>query len=180
MASGRLPVALLCALGLAISAAAPALGHGGEAAPASEEAEVHELAMQPARVLAQQALAELRVRADRHEAGVRLDAALESRDHRGIDTEKLRQATETLDMGNTTAAIPLLDEALSRPLGSDRGKALHEAGREFKPATGPQEIVAIVLGAFLLVLGTAGLWRTRHQASLRPPDASPTGGAPSG
>ncbi len=127
-----------------------AVAHGDE-----EGGEVKQLAMQPARVLAQQALATLQIRSDAKEAAVRLDAALESEDKSGIDVARLRQATETLDAGRPKAAIPLLDAALSRPLGSDSGKALHEAGREFSPGTGTQEIVGIALGALLIAVGAA-------------------------
>jgi hypothetical protein len=121
--------------------------------------------MQPARVLAQQAIAELKIRADADDAAIRLDAALESKDKSGIDVKLLKEATEKLDGGNPGGAVPLLDEALSRPLGSDRGKALHEAGREFQPGTGTQEVVGIVAGVLLLLLGALSLttWRSRKQ-----------------
>ncbi len=131
-----------------------AAAHGGD------EAEVAELSMEPARVLAQQALAELQVRGDEEEAAVRLDAALESEDQADIDVELLNEATETLDGGDPEGAVPLLDEALSRPLGAASGKALHESGREFHPANGAQEIVAIISGGVLLLLGAALLLRT--------------------
>jgi hypothetical protein len=147
---GRLGV-----LAVLLTVPASAFAHGGGA-------EVKELSMQPARVLAQQALATLRVSGDTKEAAVRLDAALESKDPSDIDVGRLRQATETLDAGNPKAAIPLLDAALSRPLGSDSGKALHEAGREFNPGTGTQEIVAIALGSVLLLIGAFALSRNRR------------------
>jgi hypothetical protein len=142
-----------------------ALGHGDEAG-----GEVEQLAMQPARVLAQQALSTLRIRNDTKEAAVRLDAALKSKDKSGIDVARLRRATETLDAGRPKAAIPLLDAALSRPLGSDRGKALHEAGREFSPGTGAQEVVGIVLGLLLIAIGAAALWRTRGRRPAKGPE----------
>lgn len=145
---------------------AGALAHGGETGGKAmgAEAEVKQLAMQPARILAQQALVTLKVRNDAKEAAIQLDAALESKDRSDVDMAGLKRATETLDGGNPAGAIPLLDEALSRPLGSDKGKALHEAGREFRPATGPQEIVAIILGAVLLLLGGFALLRGRSTA----------------
>lgn len=156
--SGRLAAAA-AALALTGSLLAPALasahGAGGEDAKS--------LAMQPARILAQQALAELRVRNDVKDAAERLDAALESNDKSGVDVAVLRSAMETLDRGDSEAAIPMLDEALSRPLGASSGKALHESGREFRPATGAQEIVAIATGATLLALGTLLLMRPRHR-----------------
>lgn len=143
---------------------AGALAHGEEQIPASEEAEIAELSEQPARVLAQQALAELQVRGDSGEAGVRLDAALESNDQSDIDTRLLGEAAETLDGGDPEGAVPLLDEALSRPLGAASGKALHEAGREFQPATGAQEVVAIIAGAVALLLGGALLLRSHARS----------------
>jgi hypothetical protein len=76
----------------------------------------------------------------------------------------LRRATETLDSGRTETAIPLLDEALSRPLDAKSGKALHESGREFQPAKGAQEIVAILAGALLVLLGGALLLGPRLKA----------------
>ena len=134
-----------------------ARAHGG-----GEKAEA--MAMQPARALAQQALAELRIRHDVEDAATRLDAALESKDTSGVDMARLRTAMETVDAGRPQAAVALLDQALSRPLGASSGKALHEAGREFRPATGAQEIVGIVTGAALLMLGLAMLARTRRRA----------------
>ena len=147
-----------------LTGAGGAWAHGDEELPASEEAEIEVLAEQPARVLAQQALALLEVRDDADEAAVRLDAALESSDQRDIDAELLMEATETLDGGDPVAAAALLDQALSRPLGADSGKALHESGREFDPGTGTQEVVAIVVGALLLLGGALLFWRGPRQA----------------
>ena len=161
----RRVVLFACYVAVALCLPVVAHAHGDEEPQAGadpEEAEVEALSAQPARVLAQQALALLRVTGDSHEAGVRLDAALESEDKSDIDTALLEQATETLDGGDPEGAIPLLDEALSRPLGAPSGKALHVAGKEFRPATGAQEVVAIVLGAVLLALGTALLLRGRR------------------
>jgi LPXTG-motif cell wall-anchored protein len=129
------------------------IAHGGD------EMETQNLSEQPARTLAQQALAELRVRHDMEAAATRLDAAVESKDQRDVDSAGVNQAMETLDSGNETAAISMLDHALSQPLGQESGAALHESGREFQPATGAQEIVAIVLGALLLLLGAVLLLR---------------------
>ncbi len=165
-------LALFGVVALLLSFPAGALAHGGEEAGGgggSTEAEVKQLSIQPARVLAQQALSTLRVTNDVKEAAVRLDAALESKDKSDIDVARLRRATETLDAGRPQDAIPLLDEALSRPLGSARGKALHESGREFRPGTGAQEIVGIALGGCLILIGGAALWRTRSgSAAARP------------
>ena len=151
----RRAVAAACvALLLVFVNAATARAHGDEALPANEEAEIDLLAEQPARVLAQQALAELELRGDSEEAAIRLDAALESKDPSDIDRLSLVRATETLDGGDPAAAIPLLDAALSRPLGAEQGLALHESGRQFQPATGGAEVFGIAAGALLLVLGS--------------------------
>jgi hypothetical protein len=148
---------------VALLAPTAAIAHGGDKA-VSAESEIKQLSIQPARVLAQQALVTLRIRNDAHEASVRLTAALRSKDSSDVDVKRLRRAAEALDAGNSAATVPLLDEALSRPLGSERGKALHEAGREFTPGTGAQEIVGIALGGALLLLGVFGLWRARDAA----------------
>lgn len=147
------------AVALALAVPTGASAHGDEELPASEQAEIEVLAEQPARVLAQQALALLEVSGDAHEAGVRLDAAMESQDQGDVDRTLLTEATETLDGGDPQAAAPLLDQALSRPLGAEQGKALHEAGREFEPGTGTQEVVAIIAGAVLLLSGVFPLRR---------------------
>jgi LPXTG-motif cell wall-anchored protein len=148
-----LAATLLFALGLA-----PATGwaHGGE------EMEAENLSEQPARTLAQQAMSELRVRHDMETAATQLDAAVESHDKADVDAALLNQAMETLDAGNETDAVILLDQALSKPLGETSGAALHESGREFQPATGAQEIVAIVVGALLLLLAAFLLLRGRR------------------
>ena len=175
---------VLAALGLAALVPVAAIAHGDEetaieapqggAEPGgageamSEEAEVEALAIQPARILAQQALAELKVRGDAHEAAVRLDAALKSEDQSDVDVMLLREATETLDGGDPEGAIPLLDRALSRPLGQESGEALHEAGREFQPSTGSQEVVAIILGAVAVLLGGLLLARGRRVGGQAP------------
>lgn len=158
MANRRALGSLLAAFVVLINAGG-AWGHGDEELPAGEEAEIQILAEQPARVLAQQALALIEVRNDAHEAGVRLDAALESSDQSDIDRRLLMQATETLDGGDPAAAAMLLDQALSRPLGADSGKALHETGREFSLGTGTQEVVAIAVGILLFLGGALLLWR---------------------
>ena len=166
----RLVGVLTFAVSLALGAgAARSWSHGDEEKdepPAAlgisaEEAEIDELARQPARVLAQQALAMLEVTGDDAEAGERVEAALASEEPADVDPAALAEAAEALERGEHEEAIPLLDAALSRPLGSDRGKALHESGREFEPASGTQESIAIVAGAILLVVGALTLlpWR---------------------
>jgi len=147
----------LALVGFVLAPAAKA--HGGD------EMAVQGLKQEPARALAQQAIAELKIRGDTKDAAARLDAALESKDKSGIDVKMLNSAMKTLDDGNPGGAIPLLDQALSRPLGADRGKSLHEAGREFEPATGAQEVVAIVLGAVLLAGGLFLLINGRRRAA---------------
>ncbi len=150
-------VAAAVVLGV-LGAPSTVIAHGDEEAMSGD---VAALAKQPARVLAQQAIGLLEIRNQREEAAARLDAALESKDQHGIDVATLRQAMETLDAGHESAAVPLLDRALSEPLGASSGKALHEAGREFQPATGAQEYVGIALGTALLALGAGLLLRRR-------------------
>ena len=172
----RLTAASIGMLLLALLVPAPASwAHGDEeeAEPAAgsavtaEEAEMADLVQQPARVLAQQALAMLEVTGDDLEAGERVEAALESDDQDDVDIAKLEESARALEAGDHEAAIPLLDAALSRPLGAESGKALHEAGRDFEPGTGAQEVVAIVVGAALLGLGVLALapWRRRRPAA---------------
>lgn len=141
---------------------AGALADGGDAMAEGAE----DLAMQPARVLAQQALATLMVLGDAEGAAVRLDAALESEDRSDVDFARLREATETLDGGDPEGAIPILDAALSRPLGAESGKSLHKAGREFRAETGPAEVVGTVIGGVLLLLGALGLRRARRTSPV--------------
>jgi hypothetical protein len=150
----RVPTLIIVA-GLAAALPAGALAHGGD------EADVEALSDQPARILAQQALAELQIRDDSEEAAMRLDAAVESEDTSDVDMALLERAMKTVDEGDAQAAIPLLDRALSEPLGASSGSALHEAGREFQPGTGTQEVVAIILGALLLVAGAVSLYTGR-------------------
>ncbi len=158
---------LTLVVGGLLAAPGVAYAHGGGGA------EAEAMAMQPARTLAQQALAELRIRNDVEQAATRLDAALESRDRSGVDMTELRAAMETVDKSDPKAAIPMLDEALSRPLGAASGKALHESGREFQPATGAQEIVGIAAGAVLVALGGLLLARSRRR---KHPEPSPNRG----
>jgi LPXTG-motif cell wall-anchored protein len=156
---------LLAASALSIAAAlAPAIGwaHGGD----SMEAE--NLSEQPARTLAQQAMSELRVRHDMDAAAEQLDAAVESKDQSDVDSALVNQAMEALDAGREDEAISTLDRALSRPLGEESGAALHESGREFQPGTDTQEVVAIVLGAALLLLAGFLLFRGRRVGAPSP------------
>jgi len=142
-----------------MQAPAAALGHGDKEDAA---AEMDELALQPARILAQQALAMLEIVGDEVEAGERLEAALESDNQDDVDVKALGQASVALERGDTEAAIALIDESLSRPLGVDQGAALHEAGREYRPARGAQEIVAIIVGGALLLFGLLSLLHGRR------------------
>lgn len=160
--AARVAVALLVILaGLAVPAGA--FAHGDK-----ESEEAAALAMQPARVLAQQAIALVRVRGDTEEAAMRLDAAVESKDKSDVDPALLGRAMETLDDGDPDRAVTMLDQALSRPLGSDRGKMLHEAGREFRPAVGAQEVVAIVVGVAALLFGFFALAAARGRPQRGP------------
>lgn len=149
------PRRVVAVLTVAALALLPGLawGHGDE----GEEAELEALAVQPARVLAQQALATLEVSGDEVEAGERLEAATLSDDPTDVDIELVDEAMEALEAGDHEQAVSLLDAALSRPLGADAGKSLHEAGREFRPATGTQEVVGIIAGAALILLGAWAL-----------------------
>lgn len=154
---------LIAALaGAFVLEATAAWGRGDEGGAA--DAEMEELTLQPARVLAQQALAMLEVQGDDVEAAERIEAALVSEDKADVDAEVLAEAAEALEAGDHEAAIPLIDEALSRPLGAAEGKALHEAGREFQPGTGTQEVVAIIAGVALLGLGLFALAPRRRRA----------------
>lgn len=159
-------LAILTTLIAALGAhASVAWGHGDEkGAEGAEGAEMEALALQPARVLAQQALAMLEVQGDDVEAAERIEAALVSKDQADVDPQVLAEAAEALDAGDHEAAVPLIDEALSRPLGAAEGKALHEAGREFQPGTGTQEVVAIIAGVALLGLGLFALAPRRRRA----------------
>lgn len=156
---------LIAALaGAFVLEATAAWGRGDEGGAADAEMEMEELTLQPARVLAQQALAMLEVQGDDVEAAARIEAALVSEDKADVDAEVLAEAAEALEAGDHEAAIPLIDEALSRPLGAAEGKALHEAGREFQPGTGTQEVVAIIAGVALLGLGLFALAPRRRRA----------------
>ena len=145
---------LALVLTLALPALASADGDAEEAGP---------LTLQPARVLAQQAIALIRVRGDQEEASMRLDAALESDDQADVDMALLAQADEAADSGDLDGAVIMLDQALSQPLGAESGKSLHAAGREYTPAFGAQEVVAIGAGVVALLLGVLALgpWRRR-------------------
>ena len=97
---------------------------------------------------------------------MRVDAALESDDQDDVDLALLEEADEAVDSGDGDRAIELLDVALSRPLGAESGKELHESGREFTPGFGAQEVVAIVAGVLALGLGVLALapWRRSRTA----------------
>jgi LPXTG-motif cell wall-anchored protein len=161
--SARLSVSLAVAATLAaLALPATALAHGGD------EMEAESMSQQPARTLAQQAMSELRVRNDMKTAAEQLDAAVESTDQSDVDPKLVNQAMEALDAGHTDEAISTLDRALSQPLGQESGAALHESGREFQPGTDTQEVVAIVLGAAVLLLAGWLLWRGRRAGAPSP------------
>lgn len=146
---------------LALAALALVVPHGA-VANGGESEEMEALERQPARVLAQQAIAVLRVRGDQEEASMRVDAALESEDQEDVDVSLLEQADEAVDSGDVDGAISLLDRALSEPLGAATGLELHESGREYEPGSGAQATVGIIAGAALLLLGLLAL-RSRHR-----------------
>lgn len=163
----RVVAAFAALLASTALAPAPALGDGGAQA-------MKDMAKQPARVLAQQAIAQLRLLGARREALERVDAAVRSRDQRDIDIALLRRADRALEAGGSERAVSLLDRALSRPLGAASGKELHASGREFRPARGGQELVGIVLGALLLGAGALITLRLRRAGSSLPGPAAPT------
>lgn len=165
VSSGAMSRTARMALVMAVLLAAlpgAALAHGDEE---GMDAELEELARQPARILAQQALALLEIRGDLAEAGERLEAAIESDDQADVESASLEQAAAALEGGEIEAAIALIDQSLSRPLGAEQGQALHEAGRDYRPAVGAQEIVAIIAGATLLLLGAVALLFDRRRGA---------------
>lgn len=137
------------------------MGGRGEMSGATKEHEhAAEMARQPARVLAQQALAVLEVKHDKIQARERLDAATKSRDKSDVGVAQLSQADAALDSGDQARAIELLNRALgagpepTEAMGhGPSGAALHNAGTSFQPANDTQEVVAGILGVALLVLG---------------------------
>lgn len=181
----RRTLLLLIGLTLVIAAAPPAVSaHGGEddeeaetqtapgeaqAPPASpaeqEEREIAALAEEPARVLAQQAIALLEVREDEHEAEARVEAALMSEDQEGVDVAALEQAEVALTAGELDAAVEALDRALSQPLGAESGKSLHKAEQGADRSDETQQLIAIILGAALLLLAAALLLPRRTSES---------------
>jgi hypothetical protein len=157
------PVPLLLVVLIILALPVAALADGG---PAMKDAA---LKAQPARTLAQQALALLDVRKDEKAAIMRIDAALESKHREDVDRRLLAQADEALDGGDREGAIELLNRALGGgplPVGDEEatapsGDALHNAGRAFEPNSTAQETIAAILGAALLLLG--GLLVLRHR-----------------
>lgn len=157
-----IPLLLVVLVVLALPAVA--LATGGD-----EEMEDAALKAQPARTLAQQALAVLDVRNDQEAARMRIDAALESKDRDDVDLSLLAAADEALDGGDRERAVELLNRALGGgplPVGDEEatapsGGALHNAGRAFEPNSTTQETIAAILGAALLLLG--GLLVLRHR-----------------
>ena len=125
------------------------------------------LEAQPARTLAQQALAILEIRNDPEEARMRIDAALDSDDRDDVDLPLLAAADEALDAGGTDDAVDLLNRALGggpAPVDEERAAlsagALHNAGRAFEPNSTSQELVAALAGALLIAgAGWLGWWR---------------------
>jgi len=177
----RIPLALLLALIAILAVQPPAVfGHGGEEeeepaaveapgggerplSPEREEAlELAELSEEPARVLAQQAIALLEIRGDEHEAEVRVEAALMSEDQADVDLASLERAHDALAAGDAEAAVEALDRALSQPLGAESGKSLHKSEQTADRGDNTQETVAIIAGAAALLLGAILLWAPRR------------------
>jgi hypothetical protein len=162
--------ALRCILAVIVllTLAPAALATGGD-----KEMEDAALKAQPARTLAQQALAVLDVRNDAKDAQMRIDAALESEDRDDVDMALLAQADEALDRGDTARAADLLNRSLGGgplPVGEGAevrpsGDALHNAGRAFEPNSTGQEAVAAITGVVLLTLGGLLLMRHRRGAT---------------
>ena len=149
------------------------LAPGVPATGGDEEMEDAALRAQPARTLAQQALAILDVRDDAEQAQMRVDAALESEDKEDVDAALLGEADEALDSGDTARAADLLNRALGGgplPVEEEEGalssEALHNAGRAFEPNSTDQELVAAIAGLALLALGALLLARHRRSATV--------------
>ena len=145
-------------------------GASGEQ-PTPEEAEEAALAAQPARVLAQQALALLTVRKAAAEAQHRVEAALKSKEREGVDVDKLRAAMTALEAGDSRAATNRINEALGGgpepaddELAGPSDEALHNAGEEFEPANTGQEVAAGIAAIVALAAGAALLMRHRRAA----------------
>ena len=163
----RTAVAVALALAVTGLLAPGALATGGD-----EDMEDAALKAQPARTLAQQALAILDVRGDVEQAQMRIDAALESEDQDDVNVELLARADEELDGGDGATGAELLNRALGGgplPL-EDAGDALseaalHNAGRAFEPNSTAQESVAAIAGLALLALSGLLLLRHRRTAS---------------
>ena len=137
--------------------------------PTAEEAEEAALAAQPARVLAQQALALLTVRNAVEEAVHRVEAALKSKQREDVDVDKLRAAMTALEAGDSRAAASSINEALGggpapadEELAGPSDEALHNAGEEFEPANNGQEVVGGIAAIIALVAGAALLMRHRR------------------
>ena len=155
----------LLAASLLLAPAPAAWATGGD-----EDMKDAALKAQPARTLAQQALAVLDVRDDAEDARMRIDAALESEDQDDVDTALLRQADDALDSGDVAGAKELLNRSLGGgplPVNEDaaapRGAALHNAGRALEPNSTGQEVVAAAAGIALLAPGA--VLRLRHRAA---------------
>ena len=146
----------------------PPQGAMGEATSGEEAA----LAAQPARALAQQALALLTIRDAAGEANHRLEAALKSKHREDVDVNKLRAAMSALEASDAQAAADRLNEALGggpapadEELAGPSDEALHNAGEEFEPANDGQEVAAGIAAILALAAGAALL--VRHRRSTR-------------
>ena len=171
------PLVLLTIALLWSPASSPA--HGGE-----DEA----LEKTPARALAQQALALLAQQDKAVEAHERVEAALKSKDAKGVDRASLLETQKAFDRGDHDRARVLLNQALApKPERKERmtGEAKGHAGdgegagagaaaidegaldhtREYDPGRDAGEWIALALGLGTLL--AAGLLLLRHRPPRR-------------
>ena len=164
-------VITLVVFAVLLAAPAAALAHGEEGEAAAEV---------PSRSLVQQALALLTQADDPAEATEKLEAALESKDHEGVDTAAVGEALDALEMNDHELAIEHVNAALGAApeepaAGGGPAEAEDEAAHEeemaageepevseealehadeFEPDRGNAEWVALALG---IALGAAAL-----------------------
>lgn len=173
----KLVLVLIVMLGTFLLSAGEAFGHGGE-----DEA----LEKTPARALAQQALAFLSQENKAVEAHERIEAALKSKDRKGVDIASLRRTQAAFDRGDHPAATRLIAEALAPAKGEgpiedegamddgheeeagtsvsvDVNPAALEHSPEFEPDRGTAEWIGAALGAAAVLLGVALLLRHRRR-----------------
>lgn len=146
---------LPCTLVLALLLAAPP---AARADAGMEDAE----AVQPASVLALQALVLLEQGRDHALAEEKLDRALDAEDAGNVSMEALRAAHRALHEDAAERARELLQGAFI-------GGHEHRAGAVYRPAVGSSQTVAASVGVVVLALAAFALLRSRS----RPSGASP-------